>query len=119
MPEVRPKYIYKVTTAALWEEAKETGYLKGMPVDEADGFMHFSTALQLPETLSRHFAGQSGLVLVAVRTGDVEIFLKWEPSRGGELFPHLYGEMPYMAVEWAAEISVAADGSAELPAAVQ
>jgi uncharacterized protein (DUF952 family) len=119
MPESRPKYIYKVTKARLWQEAGQTGYLKGMPVDEADGFMHFSTAEQLPETLSRHFAGQSDLVLLAVRTADIEIFLKWEPSRGGALFPHLYGELPHAAVEWDAEISVGKDGSAELPPGIE
>jgi uncharacterized protein (DUF952 family) len=106
--------IYKVASRAAFEASMTVGSFTGMPVDAADGFIHFSTAAQLGETLRRHFAGEDDLVLFAVATdglGD----LRWEPSRGGELFPHLYGALPMARVGRSAPLSVAADGSAELP----
>lgn len=110
--------IYKIATAASFAPARSSGTYAGMPVDAADGYMHFSTAAQLPETLRRHFAGQSDLVLLAVRTADLA--LVWEPSRGGDLFPHLHGApLPLGAIEWEAPLSVAADGSCALPEAVR
>ena len=91
-----------------------------MPIDAADGYMHFSTAAQLPETLRLHFAGQDKLVLLAIRTSDLGASLQWEPSRKGELFPHLYGgPLPMPAVAWEAPLSVAADGFCMLPEAVR
>jgi uncharacterized protein (DUF952 family) len=82
--------IYKVLRAAEWAAFDRDGGIRGAPVDLADGFIHFSTAEQLPETLARHFAGEADLMLLAVdaaRAGDA---LRWEPARGGALFPHLY-----------------------------
>ena len=91
-----------------------------MPIDAADGYMHFSTAAQLAETLRLHFAGQSDLVLLAIRSADLGANLVWEPSRGGALFPHLYGgPLPTSAIAWQAPLSVAADGSCTLPEAVR
>ncbi len=88
--------IYKIVPAALWREAEATGAFAGSPVDQQDGFIHFSTADQLTETARKHFAGQQDLLLVTV---DAEqLVLRWEPSRGGQLFPHLYGSLPLSAV---------------------
>lgn len=115
-----PPLIYKITTAAAFAPARISGQFEGMPIDLTDGYMHFSTAAQLSETLRLHFAGQSGLLLLAVRTADLGADLVWEPSRGGVLFPHLYGgPLRLTAIVWEEPISVAADGSCTLPAGVQ
>ena len=82
--------IYKICPAALWREAERDGVFRGAPVDLADGFIHFSTAAQVVETAAKHFAGQSDLLLVRVHAEKLGDALKWEPSRGGALFPHLY-----------------------------
>ena len=89
--------IYKICPAEEWAEAERTGTFAGSPIDLADGFIHFSTAAQAVETARRHFAGQDGLVLVAVDADALGAELKWEPSRGGDLFPHLYGPLPASA----------------------
>ena len=86
--------IYKILPRALWDEAVTKGSFNGSPVDAADGFIHFSTAAQVHETAARHFQGMKDLVLVAVEADDLGEALKWEPSRGGDLFPHLYGTLP-------------------------
>lgn len=115
-----PQFIYKIATETAFAPSRGTASFAGMPIDVADGYMHFSTAGQLVETLRLHFAGQSGLVLLAVRSADLGAGLVWEPSRGGALFPHLHGgPLPLSAVEWEAKISVAADGSVQLPEGVQ
>jgi uncharacterized protein (DUF952 family) len=107
--------IFKVATAENFETARgEAGYL-GMPVDDADGYMHFSTAAQLRETVRRYFAGQTELVLLGVDVGAIGEDLRWEPSRGGDLFPHLYAPLPLDAITHSAPLSVEADGSAALP----
>ena len=115
-----PELIYKIATEAVYAPARVAGAFAGMPIDAADGYMHFSTAAQLSETLRLHFVGQSGLVLLAVRTADLGSGLVWEASRGGALFPHLYGgPLAAQAIAWEAPLSVAADGSCELPEAVR
>ena len=90
--------IYKICTAAEWNEAERAGAYRGSAVDLKDGFIHFSTANQAAETAAKWFAGQHDLVLVAVTAESLGDKLKWEPSRGGALFPHLYGELPTNAV---------------------
>jgi uncharacterized protein (DUF952 family) len=90
--------IYKICPAALWGEAERSGVFPGSPVDVSDGFIHFSTAGQAAETAAKHFAGQEDLVLVAVDAAALGDRLRWEPSRGGALFPHLYGALPLTAV---------------------
>ena len=85
--------IYKISTAALWREAERAGAFTGAPVDLADGFIHFSTAAQVAETAARHFAGATDLVLLAVDAAALGAALRYEPSRGGALFPHLYGTL--------------------------
>jgi uncharacterized protein (DUF952 family) len=89
--------VYKICSAGEWAEAEAAGAFIGSPVDLADGYIHFSTAAQTPETLRRHFAGRDGLVLVAVDAAALGSALRWEPSRGGDLFPHLYAPLPVTA----------------------
>lgn len=90
------RFIYKVCEQSAWSAAVAAGAYRGSAVDLRDGFIHFSTAAQLAETLRRHFAGQRDLVLIAVDPGDLGDALRYEPSRGGDLFPHLYGELPVL-----------------------
>jgi uncharacterized protein (DUF952 family) len=110
-----PDIIYKITTAELWARAQAERHLPGMPIDESDGYMHFSTAAQLRETLRLHFLGKSGLVLLAVRTNDVKEHLRWEVSRRDDFFPHLYGALPLNAIIESWPISVDDRGEADLP----
>ena len=117
MPE--PELVYKVATRDLVEAAQSSGWFLGMPIDEKDGYIHLSSAEQLAKTLELHFAGQKGLTLLAVRAQDVRDALKWEPSRGGALFPHLYGDLPMAAVAWAEDIEVDAEGRCALPERVR
>lgn len=91
--------IYKILRAAEWQAFRNQGATSGAPVDIADGYIHFSTAEQARETARKHFAGEADLVLLAIeseRLGD----LRWEPSRGGALFPHLYGDLDMTDVVW-------------------
>lgn len=115
-----PDLIYKIATETAYAPARGATSFAGMPIDAADGYMHFSTAAQLAETLRLHFAGQGDLVLLGVRAADLGDDLVWEASRGGALFPHLYGgPLPSGAIAWEAPLSVAADGSCTLPEAVR
>jgi uncharacterized protein (DUF952 family) len=115
-----PEFVYKIATEAAFAPARHTSSFAGMPIDAKDGYMHFSTAEQLPETLRLHFAGQDGLVLLSVRCASLGANLVWETSRGGALFPHLYGgPLRTAAIAWESPLSVADDGSCTLPEAVQ
>jgi uncharacterized protein (DUF952 family) len=107
--------IYKIVPASLWQLAESAGGFTGAPVDVADGFIHFSTAVQVEETAARHFAGQDGLLLVAVSTEALGDALRWEPSRGGALFPHLYGPLPLTAVAWVRPLPVGPGGRHQFP----
>jgi uncharacterized protein (DUF952 family) len=107
--------IYKISDAALWREAERAGRFTGAPVDLADGYIHFSTANQVAETAARHFAGRTDLVLVAVQAGMLGAALRYEPSRGGALFPHLYGALPLSAVCWIKPLPLGADGRHVFP----
>lgn len=102
--------IYKICPAALWRDAEAAGRFDGAPVDLADGFIHFSTAAQAPETAAKHFAGQDDLLLIAVDAAALGKALLYEPSRGGALFPHLYGPLPLSAVRHVAKLPVGPDG---------
>ncbi|QGZ36418.1 DUF952 domain-containing protein [Stappia indica] len=110
--------IYKISPGKDWQQAEARGRFSGAPVDLADGFIHFSTAEQLRETAAKHFAGQDGLVLVAVEAEALGEGLKWEPSRGGALFPHLYGELEMSAVRWVRELPLGAGGAHLFPEAL-
>jgi uncharacterized protein (DUF952 family) len=107
--------IYKICDTALWREADRTGVFTGAPVDHADGYIHFSTADQAAETAARHFAGKSNLLLVAVDAVALGSALRYEPSRGGALFPHLYGTLPLSAVRWVKPLPLGADGRHVFP----
>ncbi|GAB5506596.1 MAG: DUF952 domain-containing protein [Rhizobiaceae bacterium] len=108
-------YIYKICPAALWREAEQAGQFDGAPVDITDGFIHFSTADQVMETAEKHFAGQDGLLLVALDEAALGPSLIYEPSRGGALFPHLYGALPMAAVRWVRPLPVGSDGKHVFP----
>jgi uncharacterized protein (DUF952 family) len=110
--------IYKICPEPLWQEAEAEGVLRGLPIDRKDGYIHFSTGDQLAETLRLHFSGVDGLVLAAVDTTRLAGDLRYEPSRGGQLFPHLYGLLPMSAVLWVEPLQMTADGSHRLPHAV-
>ncbi len=107
--------IYKVCSASAWREAERQGAFRGSADDRRDGFIHFSTASQVAGTVAKHFAGQTGLFLIAVDTDALGEALKWEPSRGGELFPHLYGELDTGAVVEIRDLRVRSDGSHDIP----
>jgi uncharacterized protein (DUF952 family) len=107
--------IYKICPASLWREAERLGCFVGSDVDLRDGFIHFSTAGQAAETAAKHFAGQSDLLLVRVDSAKLGDRLKWEPSRGGALFPHLYGGLALAAVSSVEPLPLGADGKHKFP----
>jgi uncharacterized protein (DUF952 family) len=107
--------IYKICPQGLWREAQECGVFRGAAIDLKDGFIHFSTAEQVAETAARHFAGAGDLLLIAVDAEALGGALRWEPSRGGALFPHLYGALPLAAVRWAKPLPLGSDGRHAFP----
>lgn len=107
--------IYKICDAGAWTAASKDGVFPGAGDDLRDGFIHFSTAGQLEETARRHFAGKPDLVLIAVDAAALGAALKWEPSRGGALFPHLYGPLPMTAVLWQQPVPPGDDGVPLMP----
>ncbi len=102
--------IYKVLRADEWASLERDGTTPGAPVDVADGFVHFSTAGQLAGTLAKHFAAETGLMLLAVDADAVASDLRWDPSRGGALFPHLYRHLALADVIWSRPIGTGPDG---------
>ena len=102
--------IYKICPEALWREAEAAGLFQGAPVDLADGFIHFSTGAQVRETAARHFAGQDDLLLIAFDDAAFGEALRYEPSRGGALFPHLYGTFAPKQARWVAPLPSGAAG---------
>ncbi|WP_296745675.1 DUF952 domain-containing protein [Mesorhizobium sp.] len=108
--------IYKIAPEALWREAEANGSFTGAPIDVADGFIHFSTAGQARETAAKHFAGQTNLLLIAIDEAKLGDALKYEVSRGGALFPHLYAPLGLDAVLWVRPLPVGADGKHQFPA---
>lgn len=107
--------IYKICPAALWREAERKGRFDGAPVDLADGYIHFSTAGQARETASKHFAGQADLLLISVDAQKLGAALRWEPSRGGALFPHLYAPLDLSAVTAVVPLPLGSDGAHLFP----
>jgi uncharacterized protein (DUF952 family) len=107
--------IYKICPAALWRQAEAEGVFRGSPVDLEDGFIHFSTADQVKETAAKHFAGQRDLLLVAVDSDPLGAILQWEPSRGGALFPHLYGPLDVKDAVSVVALPLGPDGTHQLP----
>ena len=103
--------IYKILRADEWADLRAQGETAGAPVDVADGFVHFSTAPQLHETLRRHFAGEADLHLLACDADAMGDALRWEPSRGGALFPHLFRTLRLSDVRFDRPVTIASDGT--------
>jgi uncharacterized protein (DUF952 family) len=110
----KPNAAFKVLTAEQMAEL-ESGSFAGAPVDKADGYIHLSTAAQLTETVDKHFAGQEDLWVAEVDLDALGASIRWEPSRGGQEFPHLYGELTLDTVVAYSELKREHDGSVRLP----
>jgi uncharacterized protein (DUF952 family) len=102
--------IYKIAPAALWRKSEDRGRFDGAPADIADGYIHFSTSGQVEATAAKYFNGQDNLLLIAVDTKRLGEALRFEPSRGGALFPHLYSALPLDAVVFAKRLPLRPDG---------
>ena len=111
-----PQPIYKICSETLWRAAENEGRFDGASIDLSDGYIHFSSGEQARETAARHFAGVEGLLLIAVDAEALGKKLRWEPSRGGALFPHLFGSLPMSAVLHVAPLPLGADGLHVFPA---
>ena len=109
------RLVYKIALRALWEAAEATGVFAGASVDFEDGFIHLSSAAQVKETARLYFAGQSDLLLIGVETAALGEALKWEPSRGGDLFPHLYAPLEFSAVDFVVPLPIGPDGAHQFP----
>ena len=109
------RWIYHLSRRADWARAKDIGHYEGSAEDRVDGFLHFSTAAQVVESARRHRAGETGLVLLEVDADALGAALKWEPSRGGQLFPHLYGPLPVTAATAAFDLPLDPDGDHVFP----
>jgi uncharacterized protein (DUF952 family) len=107
--------IFKICDQASWRVAEAKGLFGGTAADTRDGFIHFSTAAQLPETLAKHYAGASGLLVIAVDGDALGPQLRWERSRGGDFFPHLYGSLRMAAVRWARPLPDEVGGARAIP----
>ena len=110
--------IYMILRGAEWADLRTKGETAGAPVDVADGFVHFSTPAQAAETAAKHFAGAEGLMLLGVETDRLGDDLRWEVSRGGAEFPHLYRELRLSDVAWAQPLPLV-DGVHQFPAGVE
>ncbi|HSG37048.1 MAG TPA: DUF952 domain-containing protein [Paracoccaceae bacterium] len=106
--------IYKIFRGPEWADLKANGTTSGAPIDVIDGYVHFSTAEQAAETAAKHFAGEEGLVLLALESEALAPDLKWEPSRGGQLFPHLYRELRLSDILWDAPLPLV-NGTHQFP----
>jgi uncharacterized protein (DUF952 family) len=102
--------VYKIVATEEWIRAEVKGVFMGASVDRADGFIHFSTAEQAQDTAAKWFAGRDDLTLAAIDAEALGKDLRWEPSRGGALFPHLYGPLPMTAVVWSRPLPLGTDG---------
>ncbi len=114
----QPEYIYKIVGKDFWENSQGKQNLPPMPIDETDGYMHFSTLPQLAKTLELYFAGQTGVVILAVQIAGLAQAVKWEASRGGDLFPHLYAPLPMSAISRVEHVDVPPSGPCKLPGSI-
>lgn len=112
-------HIYKIISQSEWRAAEAAGLFSGAAVDLVDGFIHFSAADQVEETAARYFAGQTDLLLVAVNAAALGEALRWELSRGGALFPHLYAPLPLEAVTRVDPLHLGADGQHDFSAVLE
>jgi uncharacterized protein (DUF952 family) len=110
------RIVYKVMSAAEQKQMERDGVFRGSRADIADGYIHLSCGSQLAATVDKHFSAVEGLVLVAVDLSRLGDTVRWEPSRGGQLFPHIYGVLPVSAVVSAVPLERTADGVVRLPA---
>ncbi|WP_408591555.1 DUF952 domain-containing protein [Novosphingobium sp.] len=110
-----PSLAYKVLTGPQWAQFQADGVFKGAPVDLADGYIHLSTTEQVTETVDKHFAGQTDLHIVAVDLVVLGDAVRWEPSRGGQLFPHIYADLPLGACPAHSPLQRGACGTVILP----
>ena len=106
---------YKICPEPLWREAEAAGVFRGAPIDLTDGYIHFSTADQVRETAAKHFAGQENLLLIAVDAQALGEALRYEPSRGGDLFPHLYAPLDPSAALWVKPLPLGPEGYHRFP----
>lgn len=102
--------VYKIMPREIWEDALQNSTFFGSPDDLRDGFIHFSQGHQVASTLEKHFHGQTDLVLIAVPTATLGDALRWERSRGGDTFPHLYASLPTSSAVWSRTIDLDANG---------
>ncbi|CAM8634633.1 MULTISPECIES: DUF952 domain-containing protein [Sphingobium] len=109
-------FAYKVLTAEQYEQFKADGVFKGAPIDLTDGYIHMSTRDQAAETVAKHFAGQDRLVMLMIDLAPFGDTIKWEESRGGALFPHLYADLPISAVAGKVVLRIGDDGRHQFPA---
>ena len=107
--------IFKICATAEWASATASGFYSGSEHDRRDGFIHFSTAAQLVGTLAKHYPGRADLLLIAVDPDVLGDALRWEPARDGDLFPHLYGELPVAAALWTQALKIGSTGHHILP----
>ncbi len=111
--------IYKIETKERWEKAKQNGLYEGSKHDQRDGYIHFSSKETLEGTLDKHFKGKTNLLLIAVNAKDLGQALKWEASRGGALFPHLYAPLPTTHILWEKPLQQSENGTHILPIDLQ
>lgn len=113
-----PDAIYHLAAEADWTESRQRGAYPGTPQDRSDGFIHFSTAAQVAVSAAKHRAGRTDIVLVEASAAKLGDALRWEPSRGGQLFPHLYGPLPMAAVTRTWPLPLGSDGRHRFPAEI-
>jgi uncharacterized protein (DUF952 family) len=113
---MQDRIAYKIMSSAELEQMRRDGLFRGSPADIADGFIHLSCGYQLAETLDKHYSGGNGLVLAAVDLSRLGDAVRWEPSRGGQLFPHIHGVLTMDAVVAAVPLERSPDGTVKLPA---
>ena len=107
--------IYKICDDTHWRAAVKAGVLRGIGADARDGFIHLSTVAQLRDTVEKHYAGVGNLMLLAIDADALSGALRWEPSRSGDLFPHLYGDLEVSALIWAKPLPLGEDGRHRFP----
>jgi uncharacterized protein (DUF952 family) len=118
MPSLIPRadaYVFHLARSADYDAARTLGFYRGSAEDAVDGYMHFSTAAQVRVSAARHRAGEAGLLLIAVDPAALGAAFKWEAARGGDLFPHLYGDLPLAAVAKAEPLALGPDGLHQFP----
>ncbi len=113
---MQPRFVYNLCSGDDWREAESRGAYYGSDDDRRDGFIHLSTAEQVEESAAKHRRGVADLLLLTVDTAKLGVLLKWEPSRGGQLFPHLYGPLPLEAVSAVHQLPLGEDGRHVFPA---